>query len=89
MLRESAGALARELTPGHWNLRSRVHGYGGGVYALANDTLVFVDLTFVSALEEIASEAGSVKGFVIMTDEAHMPETSLPNVYCYETLLDV
>ncbi len=24
-----------------------------------------------------------------MTDEAHMPETSLPNVYCYETLLDV
>jgi acyl-CoA synthetase (AMP-forming)/AMP-acid ligase II len=55
----------------------------------AEDTLVFVDLTFVSALEEIASEAGSVKGFVIMTDEAHMPETSLPNVYCYETLLDV
>ena len=54
----------------------------------AEDTLVFVDLTFVSALEEIASEAGSVKGFVIMTDEAHMPETSLPNVYCYETLLD-
>ncbi len=43
MLREPAGSLARELTPGHWNLRSRVHGYGGGVYALANDTLVFVD----------------------------------------------
>ena len=43
MLREPAGPLARELTPGHWNLRSRVHGYGGGVYALANDTLVFVD----------------------------------------------
>jgi fatty-acyl-CoA synthase len=55
----------------------------------AEDTLVFVDLTFVKVLEEIASEVGSVKGFVIMTDEAHMPETTLPNVYCYETLLDV
>lgn len=55
----------------------------------AEDTLVFVDLTFVSVLEEIAADAGSVKGFVVMTDEANMPETSLPNVYCYETLLDV
>ncbi len=55
----------------------------------AEDTLVFADLTFVRVLEEIASEVGSVKGFVIMTDEDHMPETTLPNVYSYETLLDV
>lgn len=54
----------------------------------AEDALIFVDLSFVPVLEQIASEAASVKGFVIMTDEANMPETSLPNVYCYETLLD-
>jgi len=55
----------------------------------AEDTLVFADLTFLSLLEEIAPEVGTVKGFVIMTDEANMPETALPNVYCYETLLAV
>lgn len=53
----------------------------------AEDSYVFVDLTFVPVLEQIAAEAGSVKGYVIMTDEAHMPETSLPNVLCYETLV--
>ncbi len=39
------GAAARpiELTPGSWNLRSRVHEYGGGVYAVAGSTVVFVD----------------------------------------------
>ena len=35
---ETAGAAAsppaEELTPGDWNLRSRIHGYGGGAYAL-------------------------------------------------------
>ncbi len=53
----------------------------------AEDTLVFADLTFVSLLEEIAPEVPSVKGYVIMTDEANMPETTLPNARCYETLL--
>ncbi len=38
LLRRRAGApadaAAEELTPGDWNLRSRVHGYGGGACAL-------------------------------------------------------
>lgn len=55
----------------------------------AEDTLVFADLTFLELLEEIAPDTGTVKGFVIMTDEENMPETALPNVYCYETLLSV
>jgi fatty-acyl-CoA synthase len=62
-------------------------GQIGYIMNHAEDTLVFADLTFVSLLEEIAPEAVSVKAFVIMTDEANMPETSLPNVHCYETLL--
>ena len=33
---------ARELSPGPWNLRSRVHEYGGGVYAVSGADLVWV-----------------------------------------------
>jgi dipeptidyl aminopeptidase/acylaminoacyl peptidase len=32
-----------ELTPGPSNLRSRVHDYGGGVYAVEGNTVVFVE----------------------------------------------
>ena len=34
---------AIELTPGAWNLRSRVHEYGGGSYTVAGRDLVWVD----------------------------------------------
>ena len=47
---------------------------------------IFADLTFVALLEQLAPEEG-VAGIVVMTDEAHMPETNLANVHCYETLL--
>ncbi len=43
MARDRAGATAVELTAGPWNLRSRVHDYGGGAYAVAGDQVVFVD----------------------------------------------
>jgi dipeptidyl aminopeptidase/acylaminoacyl peptidase len=43
MLRPAGGAAAIELTPSPTNLRSRVHEYGGGVYALEGNDLVFVD----------------------------------------------
>jgi fatty-acyl-CoA synthase len=38
-------------------------------------------------LEAIATDCPQVKGYVVMTDEAHMPETSLSNVMCYESLI--
>ncbi len=53
----------------------------------AEDDYVFVDLTFVPLLEAVADQLGTVKGYVIMTDEAHMPETKLANPICYETLI--
>ena len=53
----------------------------------AEDSCVFLDLTFVPLVEAIAGRLDSVKGFVIMTDTAHMPETKLGNVLCYESLL--
>ena len=53
----------------------------------AEDKYIFTDLTFVPLLEQVAPSLTTVKGYVVMTDEAHMPETSLPNAMCYETLL--
>jgi fatty-acyl-CoA synthase len=53
----------------------------------AEDQYILVDLTFVPLLEKIASEIPNVKGYVILTDEEHMPKTSLTNVLCYETLV--
>lgn len=53
----------------------------------AEDRYVFVDLGFVALLEEIQERLPTVRGYIILTDEANMPSTSLPNVLCYETLL--
>lgn len=53
----------------------------------AEDRYVFTDLTFVPLLEKLADKLTKVAGFVIMTDAAHMPKTTLPNALCYETLL--
>jgi len=53
----------------------------------AEDKYIFLDLTFVPLIEKIIDQIPQVKGFVIMTGEANMPETVLPNVICYENLL--
>ena len=54
----------------------------------AGDKVIFTDLSFVPILEGIEKEIPNVKGFIIMTDAAHMPETKLSNVHCYEDLID-
>ena len=53
----------------------------------AGDEWIFTDVAFVPLLEEIAAQCPDVKGYVVMTDAAHMPETRLPGVRCYEALL--
>ena len=53
----------------------------------AADRFVFLDLNIVPILEKLADRLPSVEGYVIMTDRAHMPRTSLTNVLCYEELL--
>jgi fatty-acyl-CoA synthase len=53
----------------------------------ADDRLLFADLSFVSLVERLAPELPRVRGYVILTDRAHMPATPLPNVHCYEELL--
>ena len=53
----------------------------------AEDSIVFVDLTFVPLLEELIGRLPTVKQYVVMTDRRHMPATTLPNAMCYEELL--
>ena len=53
----------------------------------AADEFVFTDPAFITALEAIAAQCPQVRGYVVMTDAAHMPDTSLPHAMCYETLL--
>jgi len=54
----------------------------------AEDAYVFVDLNLVGLIEGIESELTKLRGVVIMTDRAHMPETTLANPICYEDLID-
>ena len=53
----------------------------------AEDSYLFLDLTFVELVEGLADSLSSVKAYVVLTDETHMPDTSLPNAMCYETLV--
>ena len=53
----------------------------------ARDRILFVDLTFVPLVEEVAGELDSVEQIVVMTDRAHMPETTLGDVLSYEELI--
>ena len=53
----------------------------------AEDRFIFADLPFVGLLETLRDRLRPVEGYVVMTDPAHMPATSLPNAICYETLI--
>ncbi|HEY0328148.1 MAG TPA: fatty-acid--CoA ligase [Rhodopseudomonas sp.] len=50
----------------------------------AEDRAIMTDLTFVPVLEKIAAQLPSVERYIILTDNAHMPQTSLPNAVAYE-----
>lgn len=53
----------------------------------SEDQWIFVDPDFVPLLEKIHGNVSGVKGFIILAAEAEMPDTSLGNVLCYESLL--
>jgi fatty-acyl-CoA synthase len=50
----------------------------------AQDRLMFVDLTFLPILEKHAVGLTSIERYVILTDAAHMPKTTLKNAVAYE-----
>jgi fatty-acyl-CoA synthase len=53
----------------------------------AEDRFLFVDPLVMPLVEALAKTFKDVEGIVVMTDEAHMPASQLPNVICYETLI--
>ncbi len=54
----------------------------------AQDRILLTDLTFVPLLEKIAPQLTSIERFVILTDRAHMPATSLRGAVAYEDWID-
>jgi acyl-CoA synthetase (AMP-forming)/AMP-acid ligase II len=53
----------------------------------AEDQFLFFDLTFLPIIEAIAPLCRTIKGFVAMTDQPHMPESKV-ELLCYEDLLN-
>ncbi len=53
----------------------------------AEDRYLFVDPLVVPLVESISDRLDTVRGFIVLTDDAHMPETSLPGAVSYETLI--
>ena len=53
----------------------------------AVDRLLLLDLTFVPLVERLAPRLPSIERYVILTDGAHLPETTLRNAVAYEDWL--
>jgi fatty-acyl-CoA synthase len=53
----------------------------------AEDKWLFVDPMFVPLLEKIAALVPTVEGYVVMTDDEHMPQTTLRRAISYESLI--
>ncbi|HWX59683.1 fatty-acid--CoA ligase [Bradyrhizobium sp.] len=50
----------------------------------AEDRVMMTDLTFVPLLEKLADKLTSIERYVVLTDAAHMPKTTLRNAVPYE-----
>ncbi|MBA5604553.1 long-chain-fatty-acid--CoA ligase [Duganella sp. FT3S] len=53
----------------------------------AQDQYLFFDIGFAALIEQLAPTMPGVKGFIAMTDRAHMPDANIPNLLCYEELI--
>lgn len=53
----------------------------------AEDRLLFLDLTFVPLVESLQDKLPSIERYVVLTDGAHMPETSLKRAVAFEDWL--
>jgi 3-(methylthio)propionyl---CoA ligase len=53
----------------------------------AEDRWLFADPMFVPLLEKLQPRLGTLEGYVILTDQAHMPATTLARAVSYEALI--
>lgn len=54
----------------------------------AGDSILFFDLGCLELVEALREDLRGVERYVALTDGAHMPNVDLPNLTCYEDLLD-
>ncbi len=50
----------------------------------AEDRVMMTDLTFLPLLEKIADKLPTIERYIVLTDRAHMPATTLRNAVAYE-----
>ncbi|RVU13106.1 long-chain-fatty-acid--CoA ligase [Methylobacterium oryzihabitans] len=50
----------------------------------AEDRILLLDLTFVPLIERLAPRLATIERYVVLTDGAHMPRTSLRNAVAYD-----
>jgi fatty-acyl-CoA synthase len=50
----------------------------------AEDRVMMTDLTFIPLLEKLADQLPSIERYIVLTDSAHMPKTTLRNAVPYE-----
>jgi fatty-acyl-CoA synthase len=53
----------------------------------AEDRVLITDVTFIPLLEKIADRLPTIERYIVLTDAAHMPETTLRNAVPYEEWL--
>jgi fatty-acyl-CoA synthase len=53
----------------------------------AADRVLMTDLTFIPLLEQLADRLPSIERYIVLTDAAHMPPTTLKNAVPYEDWL--
>lgn len=53
----------------------------------AEDKLLFTDPYFLPLLESLREKLSTIEKFVVLTDSANMPETTLQNVQDYESFI--
>jgi acyl-CoA synthetase (AMP-forming)/AMP-acid ligase II len=53
----------------------------------ADDRHLFFDAAVAPLVEQLAPRLTSVKSFIALTDRAHLPASSIPNLVCYEELI--
>ena len=54
----------------------------------AEDQVLFFDITFAPLVEKLAPALKTVKAFIAMTDREHMPAIQVPNLLCFDELMD-
>lgn len=54
----------------------------------AQDRFLLVDFDLVPIIEALWDRLETVEKVIVMTDREHMPESSIPDILCYEELLE-